>query len=340
MILTYKVKHNRDFTHELNLARKVAEFAIANRNKLSTKYVSHIGLISTISNQVLRKYGFNRKAKKVHSVKLSIKGRHTKIKDGLLYIVPVKLSIPFNEKYEKINSIEIDPTYVFIAVTVKEAKQYKSKVSIGVDMNSSGHCAVVAVKETGKVYKLGKKANHIHNKYKAMRRTLQKQGKYKLVKKIKHRESNIMKDLNHKISRKIIDVAVKAKADIKLENLKGIRKNPVRKNQRYSLHSWSFYQLRTFLTYKAKLAGVPLSFIDPAYTSQVCSKCGLKGQRYQKLFKCPSGHVEHADVNGAFNISYLSQGLAQFQAERDVWKGRTATPKMATYRSNTTMKFN
>ncbi|MEM4108823.1 MAG: hypothetical protein QXQ65_02300 [Conexivisphaerales archaeon] len=71
---------------------------------------------------------------------------------------------------------------------------------LGVDRNATGHIAVVANPNTGKVLKLGKEAEHIHKKYKNMRRKLQKKGKYRKVKEIKNREKNIERDLNHKVS--------------------------------------------------------------------------------------------------------------------------------------------
>jgi transposase len=38
------------------------------------------------------------------------------------------------------------------------------------------------------------------------------------------------------------------------------------------LHSWSFAQLRDFITYKARRAGVPVVVVDPAYTSQSATR--------------------------------------------------------------------
>jgi len=72
MILTYKVKHNRDFTEELRKAKQVAEFAVNNKFKTSSKLVSHIGLKSVLSNQILRKYGRNKTIKVVHNVNLVV----------------------------------------------------------------------------------------------------------------------------------------------------------------------------------------------------------------------------------------------------------------------------
>jgi putative transposase len=156
-----------------------------------------------------------------------------------------------------------------------------------------------------KQVKFGKAREHIHKKYKNIRRRLQKLGKYKKVKQIKNRESRIVKDINHKISKVIVRIAHTNNCGIiKLEKLQNIRQNKKHsKSFRYCLNSWSFYQFQRFIEYKAKLQGILVSYIDPRYTSRTCSRCGHIGNRNDKRFECHyCGHVDHADVNASFNI--------------------------------------
>ena len=66
MLLTYKLKHGRDFSSELKKAFGVAEFAVKNPKCRSSKQVSDYGLPSAISNQILKKYGNQKTIKAVH----------------------------------------------------------------------------------------------------------------------------------------------------------------------------------------------------------------------------------------------------------------------------------
>ena len=335
MILTYKIRHGGDFSDELRKAEQVAYYALKTRTQ-SSRDVKHIGLKSMISNQILRKYSRNRVLKKVRSVKLTVPSQGVKVhREQKILVIPclrLTLSYRFREDFLKVNQVEVGDEYAYISVTVPEEKQYDLKGWIGVDRNTTGHIAVVADPETGKVLKLGKSAKHIHEKYRGIRRSLQSHGKYRKVKEIRDRESRVVRDLNHKVSRKIVDTAKSSDKGIKLELLEGIRKSTRQaRSFRYALHSWSFYQLERMIEYKAKLLGVPVSYVDPAYTSRTCSRCGLVGNRNGKMFKCPAcGHVENADVNASFNIAVRQGGVSRFVADRDAAKGSTDTPREAT----------
>ena len=55
---------------------------------------------------------------------------------------------------------------------------------------------------------------------------------------------------------------------------------------------------------KCALRGVPVIEVNPAYTSQDCSRCGSRHKLIGKRFSCSScGHNDHRDANAALNIS-------------------------------------
>jgi len=339
--LTFNIRHNRDFSSELKKAKQIAEFAVRTYT-LSSKDVKQFGLKSVIANQILRKYSRNKKIKSVKSVKLTVPNQGIRVdrEKQEIYIPSLKLTLPysFRNDFEKVNQIEIDEQYACVSATIPEKPVIDPQVWLGVDRNTTGHIAVVANPQTGKVWKLGKKAEHMHRKYREIRRKLQKAKKYRLLKKIKNR---IIRDLDHKVSRKIVEIAKENNAGVKLEKLDGIRNNKKHtKSFNYGLNSWSFYQLQKFIEYKAKLEGVPITYVEPRNTSKECPRCGSIGIREDKTFKCPScGHVDHADANASFNIALrppLGEGVGQSRTDRDACEGSTDTPRGATPRTTET----
>jgi len=345
MIQTYKLKHEQDFSKELKLAEKIAWIGF-HTGTISSRDVKHIGLKSIISNQILKKYSRNKKLKSVRSVKLAIPSQGIKIKNDKIYIPCLKLSLEiwFDRNFEKINQIELGKEYAYISVSYQAKELIKPETFIGIDRNTTHH-TLVASNLNGKVLKLGKPCNHIHKKYKAIRGNLQRKGKYKKLKSIKNRESKIIKNINHQISRKLIDYAIQVKGGLVLENLKDIRRTTkTRRNQRYSLNSWSFYQLGQMIEYKAKKLGIPIFYVEPQYTSQRCSCCGHieKANRILNLFQCKQcGKVEDSGVNAGFNLAEMQhKGILQFSKDRDLLKGSTDTPKEAMLESEATSEPN
>lgn len=341
-----------DFSAELKKAKLVADFAIRTKSN-SSKDVSHIGLKSAISNQILRKYR-RRRIKKATSVKLTIPGQSIlydhATKTAKILCLGLEINCTYIKPFKKIKQIEIGREFAHVSAELPEPATITPERFIGVDCNTTGHCAVAAVPHTGKMYKLGKKAIHIHKKYRDIRKRLQKQGKFQLLRQIKTREKNIVRDLNHKISKKLVEIAVSEKSGIRFERLTGIRQNRKQaKSFRYSINSWSYYQLQKFVQYKARMCGIEVAYLAPAYTSKSCSICGTLGERTQKKFSCPScGHVDHADVNAAFNIGkpvshcafdpFRNQNMSLSRKERDLHEGSTDTPHAAMARMQLTVE--
>jgi len=336
MILTYKVKHERDFSSELGLARKVALYALEHRS-MSSADVKHFGLKSAIANQVLRKYGRSKTIKAVRNVNLTVPSQGIKVDGSTINIPCLKLSLPifFDRNFEKVNQVELDATYAYVSVSRKEPQAYVPNQVLGVDRNSTRHVLVASNIDTGKVLKLGKDCHYVHQKYKHLRKNLQKAGKLSLVKKVKDRESRIVRNNNHHISKRLVTEAFDTQSIIVLEDLKQIRQTAkCRKKQRYSLNSWSFYQLASMIEYKSKKLGVPIAYVEPQYTSQRCSRCGHieANNRKGNLFHClKCGAVEDAGANAGFNIAHLyREGIPRFSIDRDMLKGSTDTPREAT----------
>jgi IS605 OrfB family transposase len=154
--------------------------------------------------------------------------------------------------------------------------------------------------------------NQVRARYSRFRQKLQKKGTKaakRLLRKRSGREKRFARDINHCISKALISTAKGTGRGIALEDLTHIRsRTTVRKRQRKVLHSWAFFQLRAFIAYKAGLAGVPVVYVDPAYTSQTCSRCKHReraNRKSQSKFLCQNprcGFSAHADLNAAANI--------------------------------------
>ncbi len=175
---------------------------------------------------------------------------------------------------------------------------------MGVDLGIK--CPAVSYTSDGNVkfYGNGRKYKYMRRHYKYLRKKLQKAKHIDAVKRINDKEQRIMRDIDHKISHDIVKTAVTHNVKtIKLERLANIRSTTrtSRKNN-HSLHNWSFYRLAQFIEYKAKLAGIAVEYVNPAYTSQTCPVCGHVHHANDRIYACKCGFHIHRDILGAMNI--------------------------------------
>lgn len=128
------------------------------------------------------------------------------------------------------------------------------------------------------------------------------------LKKLSRQVSRFNTDTNHVVSKRLVAKAKDTQRRIALENLGGIREGvTVRKSQRSRHHSWGFYQLRSFIEYKARLAGVQVVAVYPRGTSHICPACGVedrKNRPERDLFRCTQcSYAGNADHIAAINIA-------------------------------------
>ena len=221
--------------------------------------------------------------------------------------------------------------YLVLVVDQPETPTTHSNQVLGLDLGIKN----LAADSDGTLY-TGTSVEHTRKRYALLRAGLQSRGSKnsrRHLKKLSGKEHRYCKDVNHCLSKKIVQKAKGTGRSLALEELKGIRerlgwkpfkkvspvlgdlipkgeekpRKHVRKSVRTLINSWSFSQLRLFIAYKAKIAGVRVYVVPTYYSSQTCNVCGhvSKSNRISRDdFRCEScGHAEHADTNAAKVIS-------------------------------------
>jgi len=234
--------------------------------------------------------------------------------DGRLKIPMVIAGYQNSKLQEAIKTGQADLVYanktffLIVSITVDDVKPQNATRVLGVDLGVNN----IAVDSEGNTY-TGDEVEAKRKQFQNRRSTLQSVGTRSAKRRLKSnskKESNYRRTLNHQISRRIVDTAKALGASIQLENLKGIRdriEKRFRKNQRAKISGWSFHQLRSFIEYKAELAGVVVDLINPRNTSRTCPSCGhcdKANRKTQESFECVDcGFSEHADFVAAINIA-------------------------------------
>jgi len=189
--------------------------------------------------------------------------------------------------------------YLHISLTIPAPQVAEPSGSLGVDLGVK-RMAVTSDKK----FHSAKKIRHRKACYKRTRKHLQANGSKsakRVLKRVSGREKRFVSDTNHCTSKQIVAAAKSANQRIVLEELTGIRESGKAK----VVHDWSFAELQSMIGYKAKQAGVEVVFVEPRYTSQMCSRCLHIGVRPdQSNFHCRNcGLQQNADLNGARSIA-------------------------------------
>ncbi|MDM8287329.1 transposase [Phocaeicola plebeius] len=217
--------------------------------------------------------------------------------------------------------------FLLLSIDIPAKKQVLDKdVVLGVDLGIKCPLYLAINKNDNFKMQIGD-IEHFHNqrtmfqkRFKSLQKLMCTQGghgrkkKLEPLEKLKEKERNWVHTQNHVYSREVIKQALKQNAGtIHMESLKDFGKGKegyVKDEYKYLLRYWSYYELQSMIAYKAKLEGIEVKYIDPAYTSQTCSYCGERGERKkQEEFVCTNpqckrrGEKINADFNAARNIA-------------------------------------
>ncbi len=200
--------------------------------------------------------------------------------------------------------------YLFTACEVNEPDEKDVDDFLGVDLGVTN----IAVDSDQEIHS-AKAVNNVRFRHRRLRSKLQSKGtkaSRRRLKKLSGQERRFATWVNHNISKSIVhkakDTAPRRQPGVALEELGGIRERvTVRQAQRAQWYSWSFFQLRNFIEYKAQKEGVKVVAVDPRNTSRTCPCCGhidKANRKTQDKFLCVvCGYSDLADYVAARNIA-------------------------------------
>jgi IS605 OrfB family transposase len=231
----------------------------------------------------------------------------TSIGNKIKLILPSKKHQHFHkfDKWELQKSIRVrknnDGKY-FVDVYFKKEEKVKETEGdvIGLDI---GYKKLITCSD-GKFY--GENVDEIYNKI-----SRKKQGSKAFKRALTERDNKTNKIVNQ------IQIETRNIKEIVVEDLKNLKrgtKGHLRKSFVNKLQRWSYVNVLRKLSCMAEELGFVLTKINPAYTSQKCSKCGVicKTNRQGESYKCACGLEMDADLNAAINILHL--GIYSSQA--------------------------
>lgn len=126
--------------------------------------------------------------------------------------------------------------------------------------------------------------------------------------KMKAKHERIVKDMAHKVSRAIVDVAIERQANtIVFGDIRNIAKEvALGKKANQKISGWNHGEIRRYVEYKAEELGIKVELINEAYSSQTCPNCNVKHKPKGRVYLCPScKSAYHRDVVGQTNILSL-----------------------------------
>ncbi|WP_197050630.1 RNA-guided endonuclease TnpB family protein [Methanobacterium sp. SMA-27] len=240
---------------------------------------------------------------------------------------PLIFKIPEKFSFKKVKEVQIfqKKNQYYISITHKPTqKQYNDNGKYqAIDLGITK--IVTAVNSKGRFLEVrtplpDKYSNPTISKLQSRRDHCKKYSRnwYKLnkvINKLKQKQSNQIKDFQHKTSRKIIDNTRANTIIVGDLNVKGMAKSKNKGLNRATQNTGYLARFTKFLTYKAKLVGKKVIRIDERNTSKTCCNCGKihDMKLYNRNMICECGNNLDRDKNSSINI------MLRFLSQNGLW---------------------
>ena len=255
---------------------------------------------------------------------LKDRGHYYAIRIKSLPEIRLRKGLTLPEDTPKALSITLRGRRLFVNLTyaIEQAALPRADAVVGVDMGVSDRLALSNGEHVGRRRKPNAKLRRAQRRLSTCRKDSHQWRKRRAVlANQQHRERVRNRNECHRITTELVRrFGLLAVEDLQIRNMtrsaSGTLENPgknVRQkaglNRSITEQTWGL--IRNQLHYKAAWAGRELVAVDPKFTSQRCSGCGVVAaeNRKSKQYRCATcGMTEDADVNAARNI--LHKALA------------------------------
>ena len=204
--------------------------------------------------------------------------------------------------------------HVTVEYEVEQPETPDDPMPVGFDVGESSLLVGCAVEQGAPVDPLfvdGGRARHLRKEMHTTLKRLQERdaAEWRIDERFTHYQ-HALTDIVEKASREAVEYARQFEDPvIVLEDLTYIRESlDYGKWMNRRLHSWAFARLQGRIEDKALDAGIPVEYVNAAYTSQTCHACGHVGERpEQAAFRCTNDDCwvteYQADINAATNLA-------------------------------------
>jgi putative transposase len=236
----------------------------------------------------------------------------------------ISYSIPVSQQQHFENAVDLDSLTVIerngclvgrLCITL-EVPDPTGVLPVGIDLNETNMFVAVDVEDnvlfvSGKELKIkNKRSRKTRKRLQSKLSSRKAQNKdtrslRRLLKRTSRRQRNRTKTFCQTAAKQLCQWA-KPNSILVFEELhfQQPQKGLVRgKSLRRRMSLWQRTLIKECVSNKAEEFGLSICEVDPSYTSQNCSRCGLRGIRKRHKFTCPHcGFTCHADENAGRNI--------------------------------------